>query len=51
MQPVWALMTMVMNEITDNQNNLLKAINEAEEKIASQSFLQRALQLKNNSTR
>ncbi|TRX33242.1 MarR family transcriptional regulator [Flavobacterium sp. ZT3R18] len=47
MKPVWDIMTSVLSEITDNQNNLLKAINEAENKIANQSFLQRALQLKN----
>lgn len=46
MKPVWDIMTSVLNEISDNQNNLLKAINEAESKIANQSFLQRALQLK-----
>jgi DNA-binding MarR family transcriptional regulator len=44
MRPVWDLMVSVMSEITDNQNNLLKAINEVEEKLANQSFLQRALQ-------
>lgn len=47
MKPVWELMSKVLGEIADNENNLLKAINEAEEKIAAQSFLQRALQLKN----
>lgn len=47
MRPVWDVMIAVLTEITDNQNNMLKAINEAEEKIANQSFLQRALQLKN----
>ncbi len=47
MRPVWDVMITVLTEITDNQNNMLKAINEAEEKIATQSFLQRALQLKN----
>lgn len=47
MKPVWELMSKVLGEIADNENNLLKAINEAEEKIATQSFLQRALQLKN----
>jgi DNA-binding MarR family transcriptional regulator len=46
MKPVWDIISEVLNEITDNENNLLKAINEAESKIASQSFLQRALQLK-----
>lgn len=46
MRPVWDIISEVLNEITDNENNLLKAINEAESKIANQSFLQRALQLK-----
>lgn len=46
MKPVWDIMTSVLNEIADNENHLLKAINEAENKIANQSFLQRALQLK-----
>lgn len=46
MKPVWDLMSSVLKEITDNQNNLLQAINEAENKIKQQSFLQRALQLK-----
>ncbi|RWW91616.1 MarR family winged helix-turn-helix transcriptional regulator [Flavobacterium cerinum] len=46
MKPVWDIMTSVLNEIVDNDNHLLKAINEAENKIANQSFLQRAIQLK-----
>lgn len=49
MKPVWELMSQVLGDIADNQNNLLKALNEAEEKIATQSFYQRALQLKGNS--
>lgn len=48
MKPVWELVTIVLSEIADNENNLLKAIDEAEEKIASQSFYQRALQVKNS---
>lgn len=47
MKPVWDIMANVLSEIADNENHLLKAINEAESKIANQSFLQRALQLKN----
>lgn len=47
MKPVWELITRVLGEIADNENHLLKAIDEAEEKLANQSFLQRALQLKN----
>ncbi len=45
MKPVWNLMSTVLAEIADNQNNLLKAIEEAEQKIKLQSFLQRALQI------
>ncbi|MCS4302686.1 MarR family transcriptional regulator [Chryseobacterium pennae] len=48
MKPVWELMAQVLGDISDNQNNLLAAINEAEEKIANQSSYQRALQLKNS---
>ncbi|PWN71341.1 MarR family transcriptional regulator [Chryseobacterium phosphatilyticum] len=48
MKPVWELMSQVLGNIADNNNNLLAAINEAEEKLASQSFYQRALQLKNS---
>ncbi|AJW62320.1 Transcriptional regulator SlyA [Elizabethkingia miricola] len=47
MQPVWELMSKILGDIADNENNLLKAIDEAEEKITNQSFYQRALQLKN----
>jgi MarR family transcriptional repressor of mepA len=48
MKPVWELISTVLAEIADNENHLLKAIDEAEEKIANQSFLQRTLQLKNS---
>ncbi|MFP7654616.1 MarR family winged helix-turn-helix transcriptional regulator [Chryseobacterium proteolyticum] len=48
MKPVWELISTVLGEIADNNNHLLKAIDEAEEKLANQSFLQRALQLKNS---
>jgi MarR family transcriptional repressor of mepA len=48
MKPVWELMSAVLGDIADNENNLLKAIDEVEEKIANQSFYQRALQLKNS---
>ncbi|CAM4385187.1 MarR family protein [Pedobacter westerhofensis] len=47
MQPVWEIMIVVLNDITGNPNNMLKAITEFEEKIANQSFLQRALEQKN----
>ncbi|WP_029269907.1 MarR family winged helix-turn-helix transcriptional regulator [Flavobacterium sp. KJJ] len=49
MKPVWDVMSAVLSTIADNQNNLLQAINEAENKISQQSFLQRALQLKSES--
>lgn len=42
MKPVWELITTILDEISNNENNLLKAIEEAEEKIAAQSFFQRA---------
>ena len=48
MKPVWELMSQVLSDIADNPNNLLTAIDEAEEKLANQSFYQRALQLKNS---
>ncbi len=48
MKPVWELMSQILGDISDNQNNLLTAIDEAEEKIANQSFYQRALQVKNS---
>lgn len=48
MKPVWELIKKVLGDIADNENNLLAAINEAEIKIAEQSFYQRALQLKNS---
>jgi DNA-binding MarR family transcriptional regulator len=48
MKPAWDIIFAALSEIADNQNNLLKAINEAESKIANQSFLQRALQIKNS---
>lgn len=47
MQPVWELISTILGEIADNNNHLLRAIEEAEEKLATQSFLQRAIQTKN----
>ncbi|AYN02488.1 MarR family winged helix-turn-helix transcriptional regulator [Chryseobacterium sp. 3008163] len=47
MQPVWELVSTILGEIADNNNHLLRAIEEAEEKLAAQSFLQRAIQMKN----
>jgi DNA-binding MarR family transcriptional regulator len=48
MKPVWELMSRILGDITDNKNNLLAAIDEAEDKIESQSFYQRALQVKSS---
>ncbi|MFP8892758.1 MarR family winged helix-turn-helix transcriptional regulator [Chryseobacterium sp. EZn1] len=48
MKPVWELMSQILGDIADNKNNLLTGIDEAEEKIANQSFYQRALQVKNS---
>lgn len=46
MQPVWNIMKKTLNEITSNQNNLLKAIEETEQNLARQGFFQRASELK-----
>lgn len=50
MKPVWEIISQVLNDITDNENNLLKAINETEAKIADMSLFQRALQLKESNS-
>jgi DNA-binding MarR family transcriptional regulator len=44
MQPVWEAMTAATAELTQTQNNLLKAIEEVEAKFRERSFLERALQ-------
>ncbi|MDQ8013912.1 MAG: MarR family transcriptional regulator [Flavobacterium nitrogenifigens] len=46
MQPVWDIMTITLNEITNTQNNLLRAIEEAEQNLTRQGFLQRAIEIK-----
>jgi len=46
MQPVWSIMTITLNEITNTQNNLLRAIEEAEQNLTRQGFLQRAIEIK-----
>lgn len=46
MKPVWGLMIQILTEIVSNEHNLFTAINQAEEKLRHQGFLQRALQLK-----
>lgn len=42
MKPVWEVMIKVLSEITDTENNLLKALNEAEEQLRKKSFFERA---------
>ncbi len=46
MKPIWEIMKAAAAEVADTQNNLMKAITEAEEKLKQQSFLERALRLK-----
>ncbi|MDY0989719.1 transcriptional regulator SlyA [Flavobacterium sp. ACN2] len=46
MQPVWTVMKNALNEITDNQNNLLRAIEETEQKLATQGFFKRISEFK-----
>jgi len=46
MKPVWEIMKAAAAEIADTQNNLMKAITEAEEKLKQQSFFERAQRLK-----
>jgi DNA-binding MarR family transcriptional regulator len=48
MQPAWNLIAKVLEEISDNTHHLLKAIEQAEDKIARQSFFQRAMEHKNS---
>ncbi len=46
MQPIWKVMQSALDEIASNHDNLLRAINQAEEALKKQSFLQRAMALK-----
>jgi DNA-binding MarR family transcriptional regulator len=46
MKPVWEIIRAAAVEITNTQNNLMKAIAEAEEKLKQQSFLDRAQRIK-----
>ncbi|SFM80134.1 DNA-binding transcriptional regulator, MarR family [Chitinophaga sp. YR627] len=41
MQPVWLAMTDALKELTDTQNNLMKAIDEVEEQFAMKGFYER----------
>lgn len=46
LKPIWSIMKTALTEITTNNDNLLKAIEQAEEALERQSFLQRAIALK-----
>ena len=46
MQPVWKVMTEALAALTNTQNNIMKAIEEVEQKMAEQSFFQRAQSIK-----
>lgn len=46
MKPVWGIMKGAAAELTDTQNNLMKAIAEVEAQISEQSFFARAQRLK-----
>jgi DNA-binding MarR family transcriptional regulator len=46
MHPIWNVMESALDEIASNNDNLLRAINQAEETLKKQSFLQRAMALK-----
>nr|WP_294943942.1 MarR family transcriptional regulator [uncultured Mucilaginibacter sp.] len=48
MQPVWEIMKAAAAELTNTQNNLMKAITEVEQQISEQSFLVRAQRLKSS---
>ncbi|SDM59155.1 bifunctional helix-turn-helix transcriptional regulator/GNAT family N-acetyltransferase [Pedobacter antarcticus] len=42
LRPIWTIIESVLVDLTENTNNLLKALNETEEKLKESSFLQRA---------
>lgn len=42
LRPIWTVIESVLLDLTENTNNLLKALNETEEKLKESSFLQRA---------
>jgi len=42
MQPVWQIIIAAITEITDTQNNLMKAIDEVEQQLQDKSFFERA---------
>ena len=51
MQPICDIMNMVVNEITDTDHSLLLALDETEQQLSSQSFLNRYLSKKEPSSK
>ncbi len=45
MLPVWDIMTKALSELTDTQNNLMKAIEEVEVQLDEKSFFERSRQI------
>ncbi|MET1056899.1 MAG: MarR family winged helix-turn-helix transcriptional regulator [Pedobacter sp.] len=45
MQPVWGVIIAAVTELTDTQNNLLKAIVEVEQQLQQKSFFERAKEI------
>lgn len=46
MQPIWAVMTAAVTELTNTANNLMRAIDEVEEQMKQKSFFERAQRLR-----
>ncbi|RZK20002.1 MAG: MarR family transcriptional regulator [Pedobacter sp.] len=50
MQPVWEIIITAITELTDTENNLMKAIIEVEEQLQRKSFFERAKKIMSNET-
>jgi DNA-binding MarR family transcriptional regulator len=50
LQPIWQLIIQAMTEVTNTENNLMKAISEVEIELEKASFIQRVMRLKSQST-
>lgn len=49
-EPVWKIMILATSELTDTKNNLMKAIEEVEEQMKQESFLEKALRIQKSTT-
>ncbi|MEO8238498.1 MAG: MarR family winged helix-turn-helix transcriptional regulator [Flavobacterium sp.] len=49
-QPIWELIIQGMTEITNTENNLMKAISEVESELEKASLIQRVIRLKSENT-